>query len=523
MGKPSAPRPADPAQTAQAQTSMNVNTAIANQILGQTNQVGPNGSLTYRQTGSQTITDPNTGQTYQIPSYTATTRLNPDLAVANRINNRSQVNLAQTGERVSTQLENHFGQRFNLRGARRGGMPAALGAGRQAMVGGGPNLQENIPQGAVRSNYNSGGAIDRTIGNVGGVNGNIAGAGGVQRGIDGAGGVSGNIAGAGAITRSYGTDFSKDRQRVENALMERMNPSLQQDRQALESRLASQGIGIGSQAYQAAMGDFSQQSNDARLGAILAGGEEQSRMVGMERDRSMFQNDAQLQQFGQNAARSQFANDAQAQRYGQNANNAAFANAAQQQQFGQNAARSQFGNDAQQQRFGQEAARSQFNNDAQAQANSQNRGLAEFFNSAQSQRFGQDAQQVAMANAARQGEYDNRSRQVQQNNAARTQGQQNRLTQQQYFDQTRARDIQERLMMRNQPLNEIAALMSGSQVAMPQFGATPQGTVANTDYAGLVANRDAVNQGNYQARLGGWNALMGGIGGGIGALIGGGR
>lgn len=411
MCAPSAPTPADPAQTAQAQTGMNVNTAIANQVLGQTNQVGPNGSLTYRQTGSQTITDPNTGQTYQIPSYTATTRLTPELAQANRINQRSQVNLARTGNRVSGQLLDHFGEEFNLDGVRRGGNANAVGSGTQTMLGGRPNLQENVAQGGIRN----------------------------------------QIAGAGAVTRSYGTDFSEDRQRVESALMERMNPSLQQDRQALEARLASQGIGIGSQAYQAAMGDFSQQSNDARLGAILAGGEEQSRMVGMERDRAGFQNAAQQQQFGQNAMRSQFANDAQGQQ------------------------------------------------------------------------FGQDLQQVGLRNAARQGEFDNRARQVQQNNAARTQGQQNNLTEQQYFDQTRARDIQERLMLRNQPLNEISALMSGSQVSMPQFGATPQGTVANTDYAGLVANQDAMNQQNYQTQLGGWNMLAGGLGGGIGALIGGGR
>lgn len=38
---------------------------------------------------------------------------------------------------------------------------------------------------------------------------------------------------------------------------------------------------------------------------------------------------------------------------------------------------------------------------------------------------------------------------------------------------------------RNQPINEITALMSGGQVNQPQFGSTPQTSVANTDIAGI--------------------------------------
>lgn len=39
---------------------------------------------------------------------------------------------------------------------------------------------------------------------------------------------------------------------------------------------------------------------------------------------------------------------------------------------------------------------------------------------------------------------------------------------------------------RNQPINEITALMSGGQVNQPQFGNTPQAGVANTDIAGIT-------------------------------------
>lgn len=71
MGK-SAPKPPDPAKTAAAQTASNISTAQANAILGNVNQVTPDGSLTYSQSGQQFVND-NNGQTwYRAPdgSYT---------------------------------------------------------------------------------------------------------------------------------------------------------------------------------------------------------------------------------------------------------------------------------------------------------------------------------------------------------------------------------------------------------------------------------------------------------------------
>lgn len=95
-----------------------------------------------------------------------------------------------------------------------------------------------------------------------------------------------------ARTMTYGTDFSTDRQRVEDAIMGRMQGGLDRDRAQLEERLASQGITIGSEPYRAAMDDFNRGVNDARLGAVMQGGQEQSRMVGLERDRAAFENEA---------------------------------------------------------------------------------------------------------------------------------------------------------------------------------------------------------------------------------------
>src|SRR6185312_3414864 len=46
--------------------------------------------------------------------------------------------------------------------------------------------------------------------------------------------------------------------------------------------------------------------------------------------------------------------------------------------------------------------------------------------------------------------------------------------------------FQQAVTTRNQPINEITALMSGSQVSNPTFGATPQTTIPTTDTAGII-------------------------------------
>ncbi|MGR6743517.1 hypothetical protein, partial [Aeromonas veronii] len=78
---------------------------------------------------------------------------------------------------------------------------------------------------------------------------------------------------------SYVDDFSKNRQEVQDALLARQQPQMDRDKAALEQRLADQGITIGSKAYQSSMDDYGRSANDARLAAVLAGGQEQSRLA----------------------------------------------------------------------------------------------------------------------------------------------------------------------------------------------------------------------------------------------------
>lgn len=77
----------------------------------------------------------------------------------------------------------------------------------------------------------------------------------------------------------------------------------------------------------------------------------------------------------------------------------------------------------------------------------------------------------------------------------------------------RQQGFTEALTQRNQPLNEISALMSGSQVSMPQFASTPQTGVGGVDYTGLVNSKYQADSANHQAKMGGmFGLLSGGIG-----------
>jgi hypothetical protein len=79
----------------------------------------------------------------------------------------------------------------------------------------------------------------------------------------------------------------------------------------------------------------------------------------------------------------------------------------------------------------------------------------------------------------------------------------------------RGQSVQEALTERNQPLNEITALMSGSQVTQPNFTTTPQTQVGGVDYSGMVQSNygQAMNQynRNLDRSSADRNAMLGGI------------
>lgn len=67
-----------------------------------------------------------------------------------------------------------------------------------------------------------------------------------------------------------------------DAILARLQPQFDRDMSAMETRLANQGIGYGSDAWKAAMDDINRGRTDARLAADTASGDEMARMFGLE-------------------------------------------------------------------------------------------------------------------------------------------------------------------------------------------------------------------------------------------------
>jgi hypothetical protein len=298
MGKPSAPTPPDPRQTASASESTNVGTGIANAFLNNTNQVTPYGSLNYNQTGNYNWNDPYTGNTYNIPQFTATQTLTPQQTATLGQTEGAQYNLANLANTQSGRLGNLLSTNLDLSSAPTAGTSSDL------------------------------------------------------------------------------TPTTANRQAVEAAGFARIQPQLDVARNQLEQRLSDQGIRYGSQAYSSAMDDYNRQANDARLGVI-----------------------------------------------------------------------------------------------------------------------GQGAQEQALSDQEQQAIYNAKN-------------------------QTRSQYLSESYANRNQPINEITALMSGSQVTNPNLVNTPNYGIANTDVGGLINTNFNQQFQNYQQQLGSWNSLMGGVLG-LGGKLGG--
>lgn len=114
MCAPKAPTPPSVTQTAAAQTGSNISTALAQQQLNTMNQVGPDGSVMYDQTGSYQFTDPTTGKTYTLPKLTQTTSLSPGQQAIYDAMQGAQTNLANTAQNQSARLDGLLSEPFSL-------------------------------------------------------------------------------------------------------------------------------------------------------------------------------------------------------------------------------------------------------------------------------------------------------------------------------------------------------------------------------------------------------------------------
>lgn len=359
--------------------------------MGMIDQRTPDGSLKYNIIGY--MTDPSTGR--QIPRYEAVTALSADAQALRDANNRGQLTLANLG---------------------------ADQASRAGELLSRPMDTSSLPQRADRSNQQVATyGQDLTAPQY-----------------------STDIPSSAGLKTGYESDFSADRQRVEDALMARLNPQLEKDRARLETSLSNRGIKLGSAAYDRGMDENARTANDARYGAILNAGQEQSRLAGLTRDEATFGNSA-LQQ--------ELLNRTNATQYGNTMKSQGFAD--------------------------QQAIQ------GRADANTNNRW---------------NQQQALLA----------------------------------ALDNQRSGALQETMALRQAPINEITALLSGSQISTPQFQMAQPAQMATTDVAGITQQGYANQMAAYQQKMAQQQAMMGGlfglgsaallgpVGGALGGMMGGG-
>jgi hypothetical protein len=114
---------------------------------------------------------------------------------------------------------------------------------------------------------------------------------------------------------------SNYRDTVARSLMERMVPVHERQQSQLETRLANQGLQVGSEAYTRALADLGQRQAAERFNALDTAGAEAQRLfqMGMGARQQAFQEDVGAGQFGNQAAAQAFQQDVAAGNFGNQA------------------------------------------------------------------------------------------------------------------------------------------------------------------------------------------------------------
>lgn len=110
----SKPKPTPPQETSAAQTSTSVSTSIANAFLQNMDEITPDGTKTFDQTGSYTFKDPYTNKTYTVPRFTVEQTLSPEQQAIKVQNDGASLNLSTLGNNLSGQLGERLTGNFSL-------------------------------------------------------------------------------------------------------------------------------------------------------------------------------------------------------------------------------------------------------------------------------------------------------------------------------------------------------------------------------------------------------------------------
>jgi hypothetical protein len=302
----------DPGMTAYYQGQMNQDTARLQSKLSNADTIGPTGSVTHDWRPDDTVT--------------STTTLSPG---------QQQIfNSVQGGEQsAASRMQGLLGSGVDTSGL----------AGWNAMPGSG-----------------FGGGVQTSVGATPGA--------GLQTSLPGAGqGVRSDFTAGAPMQMMSDQDYGQQRSAVENAIMSRVQPQYDRDRASMDAKLAAQGFNVGSRGYANATDEINRNLTDARMQAVLAGGQEQSRLAGLDAQRTGFNNQARQQDTTNWNNQLAAINAAQGQGFSQEQAAGQFANNAQNQGWNQQLAAAGFGNTAQQQAYNQAMQGAQGNNAVRSQ------------------------------------------------------------------------------------------------------------------------------------------------------------
>lgn len=504
--KPDPPSPPDPIATASAATGTNVSTAVANAFLSQTNQVTPQGSLQYDVTDKYKWKDPTTNQEYEIPRFTATQFLSPQQQQLYNLGNKSDINLAKMAVGQSGMLQGMLGTPFD---------PSRGNFNATQYLNQNPDVMQHAvtngwdPQEYAAVHYQQHGQYEGRAPNN-------------QPAIPGApdiGRLTGTLAAQGNIgsmdTNAYLSAYPDVAAQAAQSGMDPGDFARQHyetyGRQ--EGRTAGQ---IGSQ--QRSLGDYgSQQFGFGDAGDITRsyGPADDFSSDRRRVEESLYERmDPQLQ-------RDRAAMEARLADQGIKMGSPAYQ--AAMDQFNRQLTDTRLGitqqAGAEQQRMMDMAAqRAGFENAAQQQAYTQMLGRGQFFNQAQAQQFQEQLQAGTFANQAQQQTFQQEALRSQFTNAARAQDWQREQGIFAAQQGLRNQALSEQYQARNQPINEITALLSGSQVQNPNFVNTPNNQMPTVDVAGLINNRFSQDMDTYKQQSANFNSLMGGIFGMMGGM-----
>jgi hypothetical protein len=187
---------------------------------------------------------------------------------------------------------------------------------------------------------------------------------------------------------------------AQTALLSRLSPQLQGERQQLQTQLINQGLRPGGEAYNSAMSAQMQKENDLLLQAAAQGisldQAARQQAFSEQQSRAMFANQAALSGFGAGMEQAGLYNTGLGQNLQQSLATQAAQNQAQQQAFQQRLQAGEFGREAQLASFGSQQSAA----DAYNRAVAQNFGQAQAAQQMQNQAIGQNFEQALAAQQA---------------------------------------------------------------------------------------------------------------------------